>query len=294
MPVEAIIASRTGEALMGNEDWLRIIVVSHELPGRARNLGVKHSTSSILLFLDDDARMSRESLESAIKKFEDPEVGVVGGPNLTLEPASYWQRVSGLVLSSPFATASMVWRYRKASEKAREVDETRLTSCNLLIRRDVFEKVGGFPEDIFPGEEVVLLHRIKKSGYKIIYDPNFVAYHRRRGFWGHVNSVFRYGYGRILAISVDKGIFKPLFATPSIGLLVFLLSTLYAPAFVFLSLGYFSLVVLESVKHSVRYGRVECFPGMVILMPLHHLAYALGFIWGLLFCGFKRIMKAMR
>jgi GT2 family glycosyltransferase len=294
MLVEAIIASRTGKALMENEDWLGLIIVPHELPGRARNFGAKRSTASILLFLDDDARLPRESLESAIKKFEDPRVGVVGGPNLTLESCGYWQRVSGLVLSSSLATASMVWRYRKASEKMREVDETRLTSCNLLVRRDVFEKVGGFPEDIFPGEEIVLLHRIKKSGYKIIYDPDFVAYHRRREFWGHVKSVFKYGYGRILAISVDKGIFKPLFAAPSIGLLVFLLSTLYAPAFVFLSLGYFSLVVLESVKHSVRYGRVECFPGMVILMPLHHLAYALGFIWGLLFCGFKRIMKAVR
>jgi hypothetical protein len=62
----------------------------------------------------------------------------------------------------------------------------------------------------------------------------------------------------------------------------------------FLSLGYPSLIILELVMHSFRYGRVECFPGMVILMPLHHLAYALGFIWGLLFCGFKRIMKAVR
>jgi cellulose synthase/poly-beta-1,6-N-acetylglucosamine synthase-like glycosyltransferase len=286
--MEAIIASRTGEALMKNEDWLRVIVISQGLPGRARNIGAKYSTASILFFLDDDAKVSREALESAIKKFEDPQVGAVGGPNITLEPASYWQRVSGLVLSSPLASASMGWRYRRAIEEPREVDETRLTSCNLLVRKDVFEKVGGFPEDFFPGEEIVLLHRIKKSGYKIIYDPCFVAAHRRRGFWGHIKSVFGYGYGRMLAISVDREIFKPLFAAPSLGLFVYLFSALYFPALVFLSLGYLCLITLESLRLSVRNGGVKYLPGLVLLIPLHHLAYALGFMWRVSSTSFRR------
>jgi GT2 family glycosyltransferase len=286
--MEAIIASRTGEALMKDEDWLRVIVIKQGLPGRARNIGAKYSTASILLFLDDDAKVSREALESAIKKFEDPEVGAVGGPNITLEPASYWQRVSGLVLSSPLASASMGWRYRRAIQEPREVDETRLTSCNLLVRKDVFEKVGGFPEDFFPGEEIVLLHRIKKSGYKIIYDARFVAAHRRRGFWGHIKSVFRYGYGRMLAISVEREIFKPLFAAPSLGLFIYLFSALYLPVFVFLSLGYLCLIIVESLRLSVRNGSVKYFPGLVLLIPLHHLAYALGFIWGALSTCFRR------
>jgi GT2 family glycosyltransferase len=286
--IEAIIASRTGKALMKDEEWLRLIVVTQGLPGRARNIGAKYSTSNILFFLDDDAKISRESLESAIKKFEDPQVGAVGGPNITLEPANYWQRVSGLVLSSPLASASMGWRYRRAIEESREVDETRLTSCNLLVRKDVFEKVGGFPEDFFPGEEIVLLHRIRKFGYKIIYDPSFVAAHRRRGFWGHIKSVFGYGYGRMLAISVDREIFKPLFAAPSLGLFIYLFSVLYLPVFAFLTLGYLFLIILESLRLSARNAGIKYFPGLVLLIPLHHLAYALGFIWGALSTCFRR------
>jgi GT2 family glycosyltransferase len=286
--IEAIIASRTGKALMKDEEWLRLIVVTQGLPGRARNIGAKYSTSNILFFLDDDAKISREALESAIKKFEDPQVGAVGGPNITLEPANYWQRVSGLVLSSPLASASMGWRYRRAIEEPREVDETRLTSCNLLVRKDVFEKVGGFPEDFFPGEEIVLLHRIRKFGYKIIYDPSFVAAHRRRGFWGHIKSVFGYGYGRMLAISVDREIFKPLFAAPSLGLFIYLFSVLYLPVFAFLTLGYLFLIILESLRLSARNAGIKYFPGLVLLIPLHHLAYALGFIWGALSTCFRR------
>jgi GT2 family glycosyltransferase len=286
--IEAIIASRTGEALMKDEDWLRVIVIPQTLPGKARNIGAKYSTASILFFLDDDAKVSHKALESAIKKFEDSQVGAVGGPNITLESAGYWQYVSGLVLSSPVASSAMGWRYRRAVEEPREVDETRLTSCNLLVRRDVFEKVGGFPEDFFPGEEIVLLHRIRKAGYKIIYDPCFVAAHRRKGFWGHIKSVFGYGYGRVRAIRVDREIFKPLFAAPSLGLLVYSFSMLYFPAFVFLSLGYWCLIILESLRLSVKNGNVKYFLGLVLLIPLHHLAYALGFIWGALSTCFSR------
>jgi hypothetical protein len=39
--IEAIIASRTGEVLMKDEDWLRLIVITQGLPGRARNIGAK-------------------------------------------------------------------------------------------------------------------------------------------------------------------------------------------------------------------------------------------------------------
>jgi hypothetical protein len=48
------------------------------------------------------------------------------------------------------------------------------------------------------------------------------------------------------------------------------------------------LIILESLRLSVKNGNVKYFPGLVLLIPLHHLAYALGFIWGALSTCFSR------
>jgi GT2 family glycosyltransferase len=48
----------------------------------------------------------------------------------------------------------------------------------LIVRRDVFNEVGGFDEDYFLlREETDLCWRIRLRGYKVVFIPNSIVYH---------------------------------------------------------------------------------------------------------------------
>ena len=52
--------------------------------------------------------------------------------------------------------------------------------CNLLVRKEVFMKLGGFQEDLHVGEDVDLCWRMQDSGYDLEYGPIGKIYHRHR------------------------------------------------------------------------------------------------------------------
>lgn len=104
----------------------------------ARNTGVAVSHGAVLAFLDDDARASRDWLESLVAHFADPSVVGVGG------------RVSPL-----WALRRPVWfppefdwtvgaSYLGMPGTARPV--RNVWSNNMAIRRTAFEAAGGFRE----------------------------------------------------------------------------------------------------------------------------------------------------
>ncbi|MCS7143360.1 MAG: glycosyltransferase [Aigarchaeota archaeon] len=291
--VSVIIASRNGKVrsldrLMAG-DLIEVIVVRGRSPGMNRNIGAIVSKAEYLAFIDDDAVMDSHTLLKCLRHFSDGNVGVVGGPNLTMENSTLWERVSGYALASPLGSSTMRWRY-SAMRGIVKTDERALTSCNLIIRRGVFFAAGGFPEKIYPAEENVLLHRISRLGYTLIYDSEFVAYHKRRGsLIGHIVQVFRYGRGRAMMLKVCPDAFKPIFVMPSIGLIT-ICSTLTLASIGALSLlipltllsTYLSATAFESIRTSIVNRDLRALPALMILMPLHHLAYALGFTRGLL------------
>src|SRR5208337_3387414 len=70
-------------------------------------------------------------------------------------------------------------------------------SVNLLVRKDIFEKVGGFNSKYWPGEDTKLCLDIVKQGKKILYDPDvFVWHHRREGIIRHLKQIGGYGLHR--------------------------------------------------------------------------------------------------
>jgi GT2 family glycosyltransferase len=55
----------------------------------------------------------------------------------------------------------------------------------MAIRRDLFEKIGGFDNDIFAYcEDLDLCWRARLRGYKILYVPKAVVYHSYSASWG--------------------------------------------------------------------------------------------------------------
>ena len=188
----------------------------------ARNNLAKSANGDILVFIDSDAEASDFWLHELIKPFNGclrEIVGVVGGPNLIRDCASHGEVLADKILTSPLATWKSSSRY-KVTGRERFVNESELTSCNLAIKRKVFLEVGGFPADVIPCEENVLLNNIQKHGYHLIYNPLAIVFHNRAALLlPHLRKIFFYASGRGLMMRKGKGGLK-LFPRPNLDYLI--------------------------------------------------------------------------
>jgi len=172
----------------------RIIPTGPVGPAEKRDLALKYAKGEILAFLDDDAYPRRDWRKKAVRHFKNKDVAAVGGPAVTPDHDSVWQKASGRVFSSWLASGRNGYRY--LPRKRREVDD--FPTVNLIVRRSYFEQVGGFDTAYWPGEDTKLcLDITRKLGKKIIYDPDvFVFHHRRPLFLEHLRQVGRYAFHR--------------------------------------------------------------------------------------------------
>ncbi|MBT5338681.1 glycosyltransferase [Candidatus Falkowbacteria bacterium] len=163
-------------------------------PAMKRSLAIKEAQGEVLIFIDDDAYPNIDFLKKLDAEFADQEIVAVGGPAITPKHNSFQQKVSGAVFLSPLS-GGCPERYVPIGEK-RFVDDW--PSVNLSVRKNVFEMVGGFDSNYWPGEDTLFcLELIKKTGKKILYLPEALVYHHRReGFWRHMKQVGAYGLHR--------------------------------------------------------------------------------------------------
>ncbi|MBI5034284.1 MAG: glycosyltransferase [Chloroflexi bacterium] len=253
-------------------------------PGAKRDLALPHATGDILAFLDDDTYPDCNWLKNSVKYFNDPQIGAIGGPAVTPASDSLRQQASGNVYASFLGGGNYAYRYLPKETKA--VDD--YPTCNLLVRRTVFESIGGFDTTFWPGEDTKLCLDIVKRGLKIIYAPDVIVFHHRRPlFAGHLNQVRSYalhrGYfaKRFPQTSLRPSYFLPTFLV--IGFGIGIIFSLFFPGFWFVyTVGMVAYVaaVFTSARASSRGFQLTLLTGLGIIAT--HLVYGVWFVAGLL------------
>lgn len=253
--------------------------------GEARNAALKKAQGEILYFIDDDVEIEKNNLERLIEKFaENNDYGIIGGPNLTPKESSFFQKSSGYIFSSIFGSANMRFRYTILPQE-KLVDDKYLILCNLAFRKKIFseEKVD-FDGDIACNEENLLLYKLKKKGYKILYSPDIVVYHqRRKSLWPMMEQFFIYGRGRAQMTKIHP-LSLPWFTVLPSAFLIYIVSLLFFHNLFYIGplILYLFLDILFSLGISIKNKEIKAFPLLFILFPLAHFSYGLGFIFGLI------------
>jgi glycosyltransferase involved in cell wall biosynthesis len=163
-------------------------------PSIKRDEAASASRGRLLAFIDDDAFPPQDWLSAAAANFGDPAVAAVGGPNLCPEEHTPLERCGDAVLGSLLGGGTERRRYiPRPRGYVRE-----FPTCNLVVRKDDFDAVGGFGCKFWPGEDTVLCEKLaEKLGKKIAYDPDVIVYHHRRPlFRAHLAQIRRYAMHR--------------------------------------------------------------------------------------------------
>ena len=259
-------------------------------PAEKRDLMAIQASGELLAFIDDDAYPVRTWLKEAVKHFEQQQVAAVVGPAVTPGSDSLLQKGSGGVYTSFMGSGTNRFRYIPMGQ--RTVDD--YPSCNFIIRKSVFEQLGGFSTSYWPGEDTKLCMEVTNELHKsIVYDPKVLVYHHRRElFLPHLRQVWSY--------AVHRGYFAKRFGRTSLRISYFLpsLFVLGAVCGIGLSflhpavkLAYVSAIALYAVMvliSSLEQRNVRIAPLVYLGTVLTHVTYGIGFIKGLLTRDLKR------
>ncbi|MFH2138259.1 MAG: glycosyltransferase [Candidatus Omnitrophota bacterium] len=190
-----VFPDETSDGFIPFEGKIKIIPSGNMGPALKRDMALAHSKADIFAFLDDDAYPEPDWLKNAVKHFKKSEVAAVGGPSVTPPESSFAGAASGTAFASITVSGPYTYRYVPGN-KIMEVDD--YPSCNFLVRREIFESLGGFDSSFYPGEDTKLCLEItKKLNKKIIYDPEVLVYHHRRDLLiGHIQQVANYAIHR--------------------------------------------------------------------------------------------------
>jgi len=271
-------------------------------PAEKRDLALKYAQGEILAFSEDDAYPRSDWLKNAVGYFSDPNIAAVCGPGVTPPEDSVGQKVSGWVQASRLGGGN--YTYRFLPQKKRLVDD--YPSMNFLVRKSDFAKVGGFDSHFYPGEDTKLCQELVYGlRKKIIYDPNVLVYHHRRGLWRpYLRQIGGYGlhrgyFARVLPRTSRRlSYFIPVlfalgfFSGPPLILAARLLAPLLPTIlfwFYLFSLGFYGLWLLATAFWVFRRSRNLAVALLTIpAIFLTHIWYGLRFVQGFFSKGLQR------
>ncbi|WP_391528181.1 glycosyltransferase family 2 protein [Photorhabdus akhurstii] len=170
-PTEVIIVdSRSSDKTAYTANQAKFTVYNidpkHFNHGGTRNYAVSLAKNSeFLVFLTQDAILANStSLEKLLSCFDDPKVVAVCGRQIPHDDAS------------PLAKHARFFNYQEQScIKSRDnvanlgLKTAFMSNSFAAYRRDVFEKLGGFPENTILAEDMYLAAKMILAGYKVSY-----------------------------------------------------------------------------------------------------------------------------
>lgn len=144
--------------------------------GKANNQGVKISQGEYILFLNSDIIVLNNAIEKLFNFYKQNEkmFNFLGGKllnkDLTPQPSCGPMYYLPMIFAHLFLKGDY-WRLTRYSpNKTKKVDW--VSGACFLTKKEYFNKLGGFDEDIFMYmDEIDLFYRAKKQNFKIFFYP---------------------------------------------------------------------------------------------------------------------------
>jgi len=156
---------------------------------KANNRAFQISHGENLLFLNPDTELVGSAIPSLLKALQLPQAGAAGARllnsdgSLQMSCIQSFPTVLNQVLDSDFFRAhfprSSLWGTKAFYSPSRqpEIVEVISGAC-LMVKRSVFEAVGGFTEKYFMySEDLDLCFKIRRAGYRAYYQPEAEVVH---------------------------------------------------------------------------------------------------------------------
>ncbi len=147
------------------------------------NFAVKEAKGEILLFLNNDTKVINLSwIEEMLMYAQRKDIGVVGAK---LYYADDTIQHAGVLIGVGVHRVAGHSHYKQSKENLGYMGRlfyaqnvSAITAACMMVRRNVYEEIGGFDEDFaIAYNDVDFCMRVRKNGYSIIFTPYAELYH---------------------------------------------------------------------------------------------------------------------
>jgi cellulose synthase/poly-beta-1,6-N-acetylglucosamine synthase-like glycosyltransferase len=264
--------------------WIRLLENPKRITPVALNMGIATAKGEIIIWMSAHNQYERNYISRSVENLNKYGADNVGGVMKTLPRLdNFIGHAIVASLSHRFGVGNSYFRVR--TDEPKWVD-TVFGGC---YRREVFDRVGLFNENLVRGQDMEFNLRLKKAGGKTLLVPDIVCYYYARSdmksFWKHnwtngVWAILPFIYSPIVPVSwrhlVPLVFVGSLLVTAALGLL-------WMPFFC-LFLTILGSYVLVSLAASFQIAWRERDPRYLILMPfvfgMLHFGYGFGSLWG--------------
>lgn len=181
---DVVVVNNDKEADLSEAENMPAVKVVHSSENRgfgaASNMGVRNSRGEFLFFLNPDTEVISKNVHELIEDLEqDAGLGMVGaGLVLPDGKRQEWSAGTEVSLMRIIANNLGFIKDRSIWESEGKVLAHWVAGTALIIRRDLFEEVGGFDEGFFMYfEDVDLAKRVRNAGKKVAVYPHFKVLH---------------------------------------------------------------------------------------------------------------------
>ncbi len=159
-------------------------------PGQSRNYGVERAKGEFVIILDSDVVLPDDYLLAVDEELRREEADAFGGPDKAHPSFTPTQKAISYSMTAFFTTGGI----RGGKKK---LDKFYPRSFNMGVRKDVYERLGGFSKMRF-GEDIDFSIRIFKEGLRCRLFPEAWVWHKRRtDFRKFFRQVYNSGIARI-------------------------------------------------------------------------------------------------
>jgi glycosyltransferase involved in cell wall biosynthesis len=249
----------------------------------ALNLGIRAATGDIVIRMDAHVLYPPDYIPRLVAGLMDSGADNVGGVLQTL-PAENTPiaRAIALGISHPLGVGNS--HFRIGTRERREVDTVPF-GC---YRREVFERIGLFDEELVRNQDDEFNFRLITRGGRILLLPEVSCrYFARRSLAQLSRMYYQYGYFKPLVARKVRRVMTVRQLVPAL-----LVSTLVASALLSLWLpaagvmlvivaSTYAFLVLGCAAVACRTHGLRCGAALVAVFPTLHLSYGVGFIRGI-------------
>jgi glycosyltransferase involved in cell wall biosynthesis len=263
---------------------IRLIDNPHRTTPCALNLGISRARGTVIMRMDAHADYPPNYVADLVTWLEQSGADNVGGAWLTVPAdATATARAIAAVLAHPFGIGNA--QYRLGTNELREVDTVPF-GC---FRREVFERVGLFDEEMVRNQDDEFNFRLLRAGGRVLLVPGVVSrYHARESLRKLWRMFFQYGYFKPLVVRKVGAVMTARQLVPALFVSSALLAALLAPwlgaarLLLALELGaYGAAAFISALTLTRRVGVLVALTSGVVF-PVLHLAYGVGYLLGTL------------
>lgn len=148
------------------------------------NRGVSVAKSNYVVIINPDTELKEGNFYKVLEQFKNDEKLAVIGGKIIGKNDKYEKSAGKFLKTFEIMLMSLgldeVFEVRFSPDKLQEVDF--VSGAFMIIKKSIFDELSGFDENLFMYvEDMEFCYRVKKAGYKVIFDPNIIIFHNSHG-----------------------------------------------------------------------------------------------------------------